>query len=155
MITSRPHDWDLGDGLDEVVDRLCAQFHEIPRAAVVSVVADSQRTVADAAGSPDPHQAERLARLRLHARLREGISLPSPRSGAGPAIEVHDEGDGTICLRLHGEIDLAVEQGLDRSMHMVLTARPRLLRIDLGDVTFLSVHAAATIDTADAHVSGR
>jgi len=59
-----------------------------------------------------------------------------------------DSGEGTIVLRLQGELDLAAAPGLARAMDTALDAKPTALAVDLRDLTFLDSTGIRVLITA-------
>jgi anti-anti-sigma factor len=51
----------------------------------------------------------------------------------------------TVVLRIGGELDVATESALIRLLESAVRERPRVLVIDLADVTFISPRAVADL----------
>jgi hypothetical protein len=56
--------------LDSAAARLCAEFSDVPSAAVTSLLGDSYQLVVQTSGLPLVDKAEELTRLRLEVRTR-------------------------------------------------------------------------------------
>ena len=59
-----------------------------------------------------------------------------------------DRAEGTIVIRLQGELDMATAPGLGRAMDTALDARPSTLALDLSDLTFLDSIGIRVLITA-------
>ena len=59
-----------------------------------------------------------------------------------------DNTEGTVVLRLQGELDMATAPGLARDLHTALDARPSTLALDLSELTFLDSTGIRVLITA-------
>ncbi len=67
------------------------------------------------------------------------------RTGFHAAV---DSTEGSIVLRLQGELDMATAPGLARAMDTALDARPATLALDLSGLTFLDSTGICVLITA-------
>ena len=66
-----------------------------------------------------------------------------------------DSTEGTIVLRLQGELDMATAPGLARAMDTALDAKPATLALDLSDLTFLDSTGIRVLITACRRAGGQ
>lgn len=69
---------------------------------------------------------------------------PDPRDAFDVTVDAEHH-DGAVVLRVAGELDMLTTPKLQESITQALAAVPRLLVIDLSDVTFLASSAMAAI----------